>query len=372
MEAVMDPGNNIFSVSEYIEVINEFLKREEIRLIGEVSQVKQASSGHVYFSLKDQQAEAVMECVIWKSNYFRCGVKIEAGMELIIAGRPQVYAPTGRFSFVADTVELHGEGKLKKAYDELRKKLETEGLFAQARKREFPELPRRIGIITSREGAVIHDFLGNIGKFGFEMQFVDSRVEGAQAVKPLIEAIRTLRKKDIEVLVVIRGGGSLESLQAFNNEALVREIAGFPVPVIAGIGHDKDVPLMALAADYMVSTPTAAAHLLSRSWEEAYTKIRQVPHLLVRLRQEFARIRSDLDLSWSAIIDHAGSRIEGIAQFLSNGERILKLNDPGRQLKLGYSIVRKHGTVLKSVEGAVAGEMIETELSDGIIESKVI
>jgi len=366
-----EPTEKIFTVSEYIEILNTFLKREEIKLIGEVSQVQKAVSGHVYFSLKDQNSDAVMSSVIWKGNYMRCGINMEVGMELLLTGHPQIYAPTGRFSFVADTIELRGEGALKKAYDELKKKLEGEGLFAPERKRPLPELIHKIGVITSREGAVIHDFVNNLGKFGYEVNLVDSRVEGQQAVKSLIEAIHTLKKKDIEVLVIIRGGGSLESLQAFNNEALVREVVNFPVPVIAGIGHDKDVPLVALAADVMVSTPTAATHLINYSWQEAYAKIGQMSQILTRVAQEIKRIYADLELSWSSLLDHTAERIEVIKQKIAFAEQTIKFNDPTRQLKFGYSIVRKEGKVVKNIRGLEKGDSLNVQLSDGGVESTV-
>ncbi|MDP1689034.1 MAG: exodeoxyribonuclease VII large subunit [bacterium] len=365
------PLEKIFSVSEFIEILNIFLKKDEVRIIGEVTQVQFPASGHVYFSIKDKNGEASLSCIIWKGVYARCAVNIETGMELILTGCPNIYAPTGRISFVASAIELHGEGALKKAYDELKKKLETEGIFAQERKKILPELIHKIGVITSKEGAVIHDFENNLGKFGYEINFVDSRVEGQQAVKSLIEAVRTLKKKDIEVLVIIRGGGSLESLQGFNNEMLIREIIDFRVPVIAGIGHDKDVPLMALAADYMVSTPTAAAHLLNVSWEEAYSKIQQVPHLLTRISEQFKKIRMDLDLAWNTILNHTKDGISAVTEILKFADQSIRLNDPTRQLKLGYSLVRKNGKIIKSVRGLNIGEQLNIEVEDGSLVTKI-
>lgn len=361
----------IFSIAEFIEILNTFLKREEVKIIGEVTQVQFPASGHVYFSVKDKNGDATLSCIIWKSTYARCGVSLEVGMELVLTGCPNVYPQTGKLSFVATAVELHGEGALKKAYDELKKKLEDEGLFAPGRKRKIPELVHKIGVITSKEGAVIHDFENNLGKFGFEINFVDSRVEGQQAVKSLIEAIHTFKNKDIEVLVIIRGGGSLESLQGFNNEMLVREIVGFPVPVIAGIGHDKDVPLSALAADYMVSTPTAAAHLLNRSWEEAYSKIQQVPYLLARISEQFKKIKLDLNLSWNALLDHTKDGIARANERLKFAEQTIKLNDPARQLKLGYSLVRRNGKIIKSVRLLAVGNQLDIQVEDGLMETKI-
>ena len=336
-----------------------------------MSQLKIAVSGHVYFTIKDTGGNGVLDCVIWKGVYAMCGVKLEVGMEVIITGHPNVYGPTGRLSIVADAIELVGEGALKKAYDELRKKLEVEGLFDAARKRMLPELACKVGVITSREGAVIHDFLNNLGKFGFKVTLVDSRVEGQTAIKDLIAAVRTMRLQDIEALVIIRGGGSLESLQAFNNEALVREIVDFPVPVIAGIGHDQDVPLLALAADYMASTPTATAHILNRSWEEAYAKLNRAPQIYVRIEEEIKRLRADLDLAWAAVLDQTAGGIKWAKERMENAERSVRVNDPTRQLKLGYAIARRDGKIIRSARDVRFGDALETQVSDGTISSQV-
>ncbi len=279
--------DKIFSVSQFIEILNVFFRKEDVRITGEICELKRAASGHVYFTIKDKSAgenggSAVLDSIIWKRNYEMCGVALEVGMEVVLTGHPNIYPPSGRLSFVADMIELVGEGALKKAYEALKKKLEAEGVFALERKRALSDLPQRIGVITSLKGAVIHDFENNLGKFGFKISVCDSRVEGQAAVKDLLARVATMRalaetgtndddgrggKFGLDALVIIRGGGSLESLQAFNNEALVRAIVDFPVPVVAGIGHDQDVPLVALAADYMSSTPTATAHLINRSWE---------------------------------------------------------------------------------------------------------
>jgi len=365
----------IFGVAEYVSFLNDIFKAENIKLTGEICELKRAVSGHVYFTIKDKADGAVLDCIIWSRNYQLAGIALEVGMEVILTGHPNVYPPSGRLSFVADTVELVGEGALKKAYDELKKKLELEGVFASSRKRRLPEYPQKIGVITSMKGAVIHDFENNLGKFGFIVNVLDSRVEGAQAAKPLLAALKTMKRQveegNIEVLVIIRGGGSLESLQAFNNETLVREVIDFPVPVIAGIGHDQDVPLMALAADFMTSTPTAAAHLLSAPWKDAYTKLQKVPYLLSRVEDGIRRMRADLNLSWSSMIDHTADRVRRIKEQLAFAEQSVKMNDPARQLALGYSIVRSGGKIVRSVKDAAAGDELESQLADGTLRSRV-
>ena len=361
-----------FTVSEYVELWNNFFKKiKPAKVLGEISQVKSGPSGHIYFTVKDKSGTSILDCIIWNRNYLMCGVKFEVGMEVILQGRPSIYGPSGRFSFIADTVELVGEGALKKAYDELKKKLEKAGVFAEERKRSLPEFVHKIGVITSRDGAVIHDFVNNLGKFGFEILLVDSRVEGQQATKSLLDSVKTLRDKKIEVLVIIRGGGSLESLQAFNNEALIREIVDFPVPVIAGIGHDQDVPLLALAADYMTSTPTAAAHLLNQSWEEAYSKIRAFANILNRIPAEIRRISEDINRTWLITTEFLESRIKDIRQTLAMTEQMIKLNDPTRQLKLGYSIARLGGKIVRDTSGVKKGDVLEIQLGKGEIETEV-
>jgi len=262
----------IYTVSRYLDVLNFQLKQIPARVKGEISSLD-IRNNYLFFSIKDAKNESVLVCFMWKKRYDLCGIAIEEGMEIIVEGFPEVYKPSGKFSFKTATVELVGEGVLKKAYDALKKQLEKEGLFLPERKKRIPEFPRNIGLITSETGAVIHDFLNNLGKHGYHIQFVDSRVEGQIAVRSLISALDYFENKDVDVVVIIRGGGSLESLQAFNNEVLVRRVADFKVPVICGIGHDKDVPLASLAADKLVSTPTAATNILDETWDKALNTV---------------------------------------------------------------------------------------------------
>ena len=370
MEIIDD--KKVFSVIEYINLLNVFFEhQEDVKIEGEISEFKRYPSGHVYFSIKDKSGEGVINCIIWKSNYDLCGIKLETGMEIILSGHPSIYVKTGKFSFIANTVELIGEGALQKAYNDLKTKLESEGIFAEEKKRPIPEFIQRIGVITSLEGAVIHDFENNLGKFGFKVLIINSKVEGQAALGDLHKAIKKMRTQNIEVLVIIRGGGSLESLQGFNNETLVREIATFPVPVIAGIGHDKDVPLLALAADRMVSTPTAVANLLNHSWEEATAKIKNINYIFIRIDQEIKRVREDFNLVWNSIINHTTERIERIKERIIFTEQVIRQNNPMRQLKLGYSIVRKNNKIIKSIHDIDAGDVVKIQLNDGEIRSKI-
>jgi len=259
------------TINEYLNSVNSQLSKIESRIIGEVMEVQlYPGRSYLFFKIKDKDEDnpAMLTCMMWKRDYEISGLDLKDGLEIIISGSASVHKPTGRFSFVPKTIELVGEGALKVAYERLKAKLQSEGLFDDTRKRAIPLYPNKIGLITSKGGAVLADFSTNIGKFGYKISFIDSRVEGQLATEELLNSIKTFRDKDIDVLVIIRGGGSMESFLPFNNEVLVREVASFPVPVLVGIGHEKDVSLLALASDMMVSTPTAVANFLNESWEK--------------------------------------------------------------------------------------------------------
>jgi len=409
----------VFSVGEYIEAVNSVLKKLKVKITGEVSSVKLGPTGHCYFTIKDsssdKQGSSALDCIIWKYDYQICGVKLIEGLEVILSGEGRVYEVNGRFSFVAKTIELKGEGALKKAYEQLKKKLDDEGIFAQERKRPLPELPQKIGVITSKHGAVINDLLTNLGQFGFMIKMVDSRVEGQEAISDLLGAVKAFRKQDIDVLVVMRGGGSLESLQAFNNEALVRAIVGFPCPVIAAIGHDKDVPLLALAADYICSTPTAAANIINKSWETALLKIGQQEsfifgrfgEIVFRTKNDLLRLFNDISsrlgefltkhksfafelknhllrieqgiLNSKASLKNYQQKIQSgfsanlkeVIQRLCFAVQAVKARDPRNNLALGYCLARKNGKIVKTVNVLEAGDNFFLQMADGIVDSTV-
>ncbi|HQB18662.1 MAG: Exodeoxyribonuclease 7 large subunit [Parcubacteria group bacterium ADurb.Bin247] len=402
------------SVSEYIQFLNELLGRIQVKLIGEVVQLKiHQPSGHVYFTLKDKEG-AVINCVIWKYNYRMCGVSLTEGMTVIISGGADIYPVRGTLTFKANTVELVGAGALKKAYDELKAKLQKEGLFDN--KRPIPDYPQKIGVITSLYGGtVIHDFTSNLGKFGFKIKAINAKVEGVEAVKELLSAINQFKKEDIDVLVVIRGGGSLESLIAFDNEILVREIANFPVPVIAGIGHHKDVTLVSLAADATESTPSAAAYFLNKSWENAihkvnsynseiinsftyalqktnkrielsldfiirnfnnifeeYTRIEvKIKGLLMKIQSQIINNQNNLESLKIKILRDFIENLDHQKRIIINFDQIIHYNNPEKQLKMGYSISRINGKIIKDINQVKVDDNIDIQILNGIIKSKI-
>lgn len=380
------------SVSQFIGILNESLKKIQAEITGEISKVSFAQSGHVYFDLKDEEDESVLHCVIWKSYYETLGIKLEKGMKIVAAGYADIYALNGELRFKARAIELVGEGILKKRYDELKKKLGNEGLFDVSRKRPIPEYPRTIGIVTSRSGAIIQDILNNLGRFGFKVKLIDARVEGPEAVQSLIRAVRQFRKVPIDVLVIARGGGSIEALQAFDNEFLVREIVRFPKPVIAGIGHHQDVPLVALVADVHESTPTAVATLLSLSWQRAVFGIQNAGQRIIDIYRNllygaadaleisvyvkaFMRVTTKandaLDELKESILSLFDAMFSKVRERIDMFERIIRANDPGKNLKIGYTIVRQKGRVVRSVKQVRKGAELDLRVSDGIILTEV-
>jgi len=403
-----------YTVSGYLDLLNKELRKREARVQGEISSLD-IRDNYLFFSLKDKNDESLLSCFMWMNNYKLCGVSFEEGLEIIVEGFPEVYKPNGRLSFRVSSAELVGEGALKKAYEQLKKRLEDEGLFLPERKKPIPEFVQRIGLITSETGAVIHDFLNNLGQYGYQIKFFSSRVEGQAAVKDLLSAIEYFEDKDIEVLVIIRGGGSLESLQAFNNEFLARKIADFKTPVICGIGHEKDVPLASLAADLMVSTPTAVTVVLNKPWERALDNIKIFERVIVHQYQEAleerkhrlelltGELRQKADFIFKRfellkqqlinklemieyILRDIGKKLDGFSQslllrfeevlekandYLFQAEKRLKMASPLRQLKLGYSIALAKGKIIKSIKQVKKGEDIELQVSDGQIKSRV-
>ena len=406
-----------YSVSEFIAVVNATLDNVPARIVGEVSELKFAASGHAYFTLKDKETGFILPSTIWARDYALAGVTLELGMEVAATGRANFYGPFGKLSFNAKSVELVGEGALKKAYELLKKKLTAEGLFAPERKRALPAFVRRIGVITSVRGAVIHDFSSNLGRYGFQVRILDSKVEGPESGRDLALSVRAMREEEIDILVIIRGGGSIQSLAGFDNEALVREIASFPVPVLAGVGHHQDVTLAALAADFAESTPSFVAALINRSWMDAETALARstdriwkgfdgivkkcqaaqtvLERAVIRMEFQFKRTREGMEAlmekaleGFQTALERAQDRVaskipedifspymaslEAASSGLEMTAKTIAQNDPKRQLRLGYSIAYAGGTVIRSRKDAPAGTRLELHVADGTVDAKVV
>jgi len=399
-----------YSVSVYLDILHRAVAKYEARIVGETLEVK-TQGGYTYLSLIDPVNRSVLRVMVPRMVLELSGIELADGMEIAVSGRADIFKPRGSLTFRADTIELVGEGALKKQYDALKKKLSLEGLFTESRKRPIPEYPVRIGLLTSKTGAVIHDFQSNLGPFGYRIRFKDTRVEGAQSVPDILAGLSTMKKESLDVLVLIRGGGSMESLQAFNNEQVVRAIADFPVPVICAIGHDKDVPLAQLVADEAPSTPTATTEILNRSWREATHLVHVFSGNIINLYQE--RIRNDKDrirmfedrlfssfnrittifteasqglgsallsiqrslTRTSGDLGHMGKKLSFsyhnalrfLDRTLSEHNKVLLLHNPTRQLRLGYSILSAKGSIVRGIADLPLGADFEATLADGTL-----
>lgn len=382
----------VFSVSEFLDVINELLATQDFSVVGEVVGAKPHPTGF-YFSLKDAQNGGLMDCYMSPYAYRGLGIIIEDGMQVQVGGAPSIYKPKGRFSFRVETLQLAGQGALRKAYELLKKKLQDEGLFD--RKRPLPEFVSRIGLITSKTGAVIDDFRRNLSPLGLRVMHRDVRVEGAQAAGQIVTAIQAFDRQpdDIDVLVVIRGGGSLEDLQAFNTEHVVRAVFGSRVPTVVAIGHDRDIPLAQLAADASGSTPTAAAHLINISWDRLRNIGRSAQQLEYRFDSVISGLRSNISAHTHRLamhlgrvagrgrelehrlighMDRIGHAIGHMTQTVDAAERHLAAANPERLLKLGYSMVTDEtGGVIKNISQLRHGQKVYTRLGKGSFTSEI-
>ncbi len=380
----------LFRVGEFLDFLNGLWKGKEYAVQGEISEFKMHPSG-AYFALKDAEGEGVLYCYMNPYAYRTLGFALEDGFVVRAYGVPNIYKPKGRMSFVVRTMTLAGEGSLKKAYEALKKKLENEGLFA--RKRPIPEFITRIGIITSKTGAVIDDFRKNLKPLGLHLSLFDTRVEGPSAPANIIRGLRWFNEHHLEcdVIVVIRGGGSLEDLQPFNNELVARAVFSSEIPVIAGIGHDRDVPIVSLVADAQTSTPSFAAAAINESWdrvvlgvprlerelalafEGALAKLRlrlsrYGERFLTRLARLTVRYRT-LEVS---LVRMFALRLSAINSQLMHAAQYLSAVDPERNLKLGYGIVfDAHGRVMKDARNAKEGEMIAARLYRGSLMARI-
>ena len=256
-----------FTVSDLNEYVARSLASDpmlrDIRVTGEISNFKAHSSGHWYFDLKDERGR--MSCVMYRQNHLRLAAPAE-GERVILSGAPGLYAVTGRYQFYAQGMEKEGQGELYKKYLLLKEQLLKEGCFDAARKKPLPLFPRVVGVVTSRTGAVIHDIMSVSHRRDPSLQLVlrPAKVQGEGAAEDIAAGIEEIvRAAKPDVVIIGRGGGSMEDLWAFNEAVVVRAIAACPVPVVSAVGHEVDVTLSDLAADVRAATPSAAAELVA-------------------------------------------------------------------------------------------------------------
>jgi len=269
------PERRIFSLRELSDAIRATLERgfTNIWISGEISGTKLVPSGHCYFTLKDSEAQ--IKCVCWKLTYWRLRFKPKDGVQVLVRGRVDIYEQRSEYQFIVETIEPQGHGALQLAFDQLKQRLLLEGLFDTTRKRPLPKYPARIGIVTSPKGAVIRDFVEILSRRfpGIRIRLFPARVQGAGSIEDVCRGLEFLGRGWAQIVVIARGGGSLEDLWTFNEEAVARAIAACPVPVVSAIGHETDITIADFVADLRAPTPSAAAEMVIGTRQELLNRI---------------------------------------------------------------------------------------------------
>lgn len=406
----------VFSVTEYVGYVNNALAERDAVVEGEVSEYRVNQGKWVFFKIKDESS--TLECF---TMIFKVRFPLEDGMRVRLYGTPRIYAKTGKLSISVEWVEPTGEGSLKRAFELLKAELEKEGLFSQDRKRPLPTLPKRIGVITSRDAAAFGDFKKIIGQrfSGLELYLYHVQVQGADAISSIQEAFSFFNanheKFGIQVVALIRGGGSLEDLAAFNSREVAFAVFGSAVPVICGVGHEEDVTIADYVADVRASTPSHAAELLvphrrdvlqrieyaSSTMEEAVRSLldersRAIEKQVgvfdavmaqnssalsategkLRLHLKFFNEKIILGQSKIDASVRALSRYSEQAQVLFNQTesflRLMRSFSPQAVLERGYAIMQKNGKTVSSVKDVSVKDVVQVRLKDGQVGAEIL
>jgi exodeoxyribonuclease VII large subunit len=391
------PAVAVVTVSELLRSVRDLLERRFplLWVRGELSNLSRAPSGHYYFTLKDAGAQA--DCVMFRSRAAALDWELRAGEQVEVRALVSLYEPRGRFQLTVEAVRRAGLGPLYERFLRLKEKLEREGLFDEAAKRELPQHPRRIGIVTSLAAAALRDVLSTLARRNPAIPVIvyPAPVQGEGAAAQIAAMLATANARDeCDVLLLVRGGGSIEDLWPFNEEALARAIRASRIPVVVGVGHETDFTIADFAADRRAPTPTAAAELASPSRAELLGRLAECARSLareMRRRLEYAMQRVD-GLARGMV--HPAERLRSSQQLVAQFSARLAFGfghslhacrsklgalcaalaglDPSAVLGRGYSITRNAaGEVLRDAALAREGERISTTLARGGLESKV-
>ncbi len=418
----VEQTRKVFSVGELTEQIRRLLEKQigQVWVGGEVTNFRAQSSGHLYFTLKD--ANAQIACVLFRNEAVPHRELISDGQKILLQGDLTVYEPRGQYQLIVRAVELQGVGALQVAFEKLKQKLTAEGLFAIERKRPLPRFPQRIGLVTSRTGAAIRDVLHVIQRRNPSLEIIlaPCRVQGDGAAREIANAIRLLNEfGKLDLILVTRGGGSLEDLWAFNEEMVARAIFESVIPVVSAVGHEVDFTIADFVADLRAATPSAAAEIITEGvfssckslgqyGERLQQLIRRqlsgkqflVEHHAGRLTRAHPRRKfqswqqrlDDLQNDLSRCLRHRARHSRVVLQNLSERlhrirpsqflkqrreqlrqiERRLNVLGPEQVLSRGYSITMDAttGEVLKDARKVKAGQKLKTRLKNGEVVSK--
>lgn len=404
-----------YTVTQFHKEMNHLMKDIHVTVVGEISGFNISNDKFVWFTLKDDKS--AMSNFMMK---FQLKVPLEDGMEIRVTGSPGIFPRSGKYVFKPRTVELMGEGALQRAFEITKAKLEEEGLFDPDRKREFPRFPERIGLITSPDAAAYTDFIRILNNRwgGVEVRFFPVNVQGNNAINSIQDAFHLINSfhEDLDAVVLTRGGGSMEDLQAFNSEEVARAVFGSQVPVICGVGHERDTSLADYVADLRAATPTHAAELLVPDKEEVSAEIRglissqshrleqqvsiltqavdrqmfELGHIMrdhvTFLKDQVARFMSaahmvSIDIQKKKdqishqkqlVQTYAATLVSMSRQRLEQQERLINSLSPKAVLKRGYSMTTaEDGSIIKDPSQVKKGQALKTEVEHGIIHSNV-
>jgi exodeoxyribonuclease VII large subunit len=396
------PSTQIYRVSQITAYIKELFEGDyalqDLWLEGEVSNYSRAGSGHVYFTLKDEEAQ--IRCVMWRSQVERQAYMPQNGEAIVVHGRISVYEAGGQYQLYVDDIQPAGAGLLYLQFGALKERLAAEGLFDVERKRPLPSFPQRLGVVTSPTAAALRDIV-NVLRRRYplvEVVLSPTLVQGDEAPPQIVAAIQVLNQlTDVDAIIVARGGGSLEDLWAFNDERVARAIYASQAPVVTGVGHETDFTIADFVADVRAPTPSAAAEMAVPDQQELRGAVASWRGRLVQLmkgqieeerralqyREQVLRRfspQAQIDSYRQQIDDVMRSTLAGLKHSLALARERLRTLDsqlqtlsPLATLERGYAIARHLGTgkVVRSVAQVAAGDRLEVRVSDGQFESTV-
>jgi len=392
----MEKTLTVTELTTYIkQLVDSDMLLSNVWVTGEISNYKFHTSGHMYFSLKDEGA--VIKCVMFRTQNSRLKFRPEEGMRVLARGYVSVYPLGGTYQLYVDDMQPDGTGALYMAFEQLKRKLEAQGLFDSARKKKIPMLPRAIGVITSPTGAVIRDIIHILNRRYPNARVIvyGAAVQGSEAATQLADGIRYFNKaRNVDVIILARGGGSLEDLWPFNEESLAIAISKSEIPIISAVGHETDYSISDFVADLRAPTPSAAAELVmpeKKALQEAlatYEK-RLINCLLFSLKKERDRLsrlqnarcfkkpmellnqkRQSLDAVERSLILHGKTQVDRYKTSLKT--TIAKLNalSPLTVLSRGYGVIQDEaGRLVRSVKGLEPGDKLIITVSDGKFSS---
>lgn len=388
---------SVSSVNQYIKsLFMDDFALNHIYVRGEVSNCKYHSSGHIYFTLKDRGG--AIACVMFAGNRKGLNFRMTEGMAVIVFGSVSVYERDGRYQLYAREIMQEGAGKLYEAYEALKKKLLAEGLFDEEHKLDIPKYPKRLGVVTARTGAAVQDIINVSLRRNpwLQIVFCPATVQGEGAVQSVVRGIRALEEAGVDVMIVGRGGGSIEDLWAFNEEMVARAVYDCKIPVISAVGHETDTTIIDYVADLRAPTPSAAAELAVPDMRIVLGQLQGYEEALeAAMEQIMALCRQRVD-SYARVFRHLNpqSRLNDRRQRLMEVEDRLRIGmerrieqakselairtqqlegvSPLRQLERGYAYVSdEDGHGVASAEQVTVGQHLFLDVKDGMIESEV-